>query len=67
MCSVCCVYNSDHSVLECVCVSSLGLGQIQLCQSEPLQMPELPEEEEKGEWGGGWARGEREEEEEVGP
>lgn len=31
-----------------VCESQFGLGQLQLCQSEPLQMPKLPEEEEKG-------------------
>lgn len=31
-----------------VCIK-FGLGQLQLCQSEPLQMPELPEEEEKAE------------------
>lgn len=57
MCSVCCVYNSGHSVLVCACVPSFGLGQLQLCQSEPLQMPELPEEEEKEEWGGRRGRG----------
>lgn len=53
------VYTSrSHRVFVCahiwpsVCVHvciKFGLGQLQLCQSELLQMLELPEEEEKAE------------------
>ena len=49
------VYTSPSTECVClpmhVCASKFGLGQLQLCQSEPLQMPKPPEEEEKEEEG----------------
>ena len=31
-----------------VCVCWFGLGEFQLCQSELVQMPQLPKEQERG-------------------
>lgn len=70
MCTVYCIHKSVPPcvcvctrMVMCVCVCvhvciKFGLGQLQLCQSELLQMPELPEEEEKAEEGEHWTQSE---------